>query len=434
MQTPDLHHLQFVLLFLMVLVAALAALARRFGTPYPIVLVIGGLGLSLLPNLPQVSLNPDVIFLVLLPPLLFTAAFHTSWRDFRLNLPAILLLAFGLVGFTAGALAYTAGWLLPGFDHRVGFVLGALVASTDAIAASAIARRVGLPKRIVDLLEGESLVNDASSLVALEFSVAMLVNDQIPTVGAGALRLIYVVLVGVLIGLLAGQVIRWSQSLLSDAPIEVTLVLIAPYLSYIAAESVHASGVLATVACGLYLGHHRSTSLSARARVETAAVLNTLDFALNGLVFILIGLQLPHILAGIRDLHLQALLFDAAILSAALIGLRMIWVFAESWISHSIRRLIKRPEPRVPARELVIVGWTGMRGVIALAAAMSLPETLDNGAGFPQRDVLIFLTFFVILVTLVVQGLSLPFMIRKLGLTASAAANTAEESPGSECQ
>ena len=333
MQSPDLHHLELVALFLMALVVTLAALARRFRTPYPIILVMGGLAISLLPNLPRISLNPDVIFLVFLPPLLFTAAFHASWRDFRSNLAGILLLAFGLVGFTAVALAYASSWLLPGFGRRLGFVLGALVASTDAIAASAIAKRMGLPKRIIDLLEGESLVNDATSLVALEFSVAMLVSNQVPTISAGMLRLVYLAGVGVLVGLLAGRLIRWCQSRLNDAPIEITLALMAPYLSYIAAESLHASGVLATVTCGLYLGHNRSRSLSMKARLESAAVLNTLDFVLNGLVFILIGLQLPQILAGIRNLPFSSLILDGTLLTAALVALRMTWVFAESGIS-----------------------------------------------------------------------------------------------------
>jgi monovalent cation/hydrogen antiporter len=426
METSDVHHLEFILLFLMALVAALAALARRFHTPYPIVLVIGGLAVSLLPNVPRVPLNPDVVFLVLLPPLLFTAAYHTSWSDFRLNITGILLLAFGLVGFTAVALAYISGWILPGFNHRTGFVLGALLASTDAIAASAIARRVGLPKRIIDLLEGESLVNDATSLVALEFSVAMLVSNRVPTIGVGVLRLLQVAVVGVLIGLLAGRLIRWGQTRLTDAPIEVTLTLVAPYLAYITAEWAHASGVLATVACGLYLGHKRSQSLSIRARLESAAVWNTLDFVLNGLVFILIGLQLPHILAGIRDIRVRDLLLDGILVAVVLIALRMIWVCAESWISHAIRKFIKHPRPRVPAKEMFIVGWTGMRGVIALAAAISLPELLDDGSPFPRRNVLIFLTFCVILITLVAQGLSLPLLIRKLGMAAASAPNCEE--------
>jgi CPA1 family monovalent cation:H+ antiporter len=419
-QAADIHHIELILLFLMGLVAALAALARRFHAPYPIVLVIGGLAVSLFPNVPKISLSPDVVFLVFLPPLLFFAAFQTSWRDFRLNLVGILLLAFGLVGFTAVALTYMSGWLLPGFDHRVGFVLGALVASTDAIAASSVAKRVGLPQRIIDVLEGESLVNDATSLVALEFAVALMVNNQVPTIGAGIVRLIFLSVVGVLVGLLAGRCIRWAQTRLTDAPIEVTLTILAPYLSYLAAESVNASGVLATVACGLYLGHKRSLLLSTRARLESAAVWNTLDFVLNGLVFILIGLQLPHILAGAHNRPRTQLIFAGLLLTGMLIAIRMVWVFAESWIWRAVRRVLRKPVPRPAAKEVFIIGWTGMRGVIALAAAISLPELLEDGRAFPQRDTLISLTFCVILVTLVGQGLSLPWLIRRLGLAAGA--------------
>src|SRR3984885_5401766 len=422
----DIHHVEFILLFLMGLVAALAALARRFHTPYLIVLVVGGLLVSLLPNALPVSLNPDVVFLVLLPPLLFTTAYHTSWRDFRLNLVSILLLAFGLVGFTVVALATMSGWLLRGFDHRTGFVLGALLASTDAIAASAIAQRIGLPQRIIDVLEGESLVNDATSLVALEFAVALMVSNQVPTIEAGILHLTYLSTAGVLIGLLTGRVVQWGQARLSDAPIEVTITLAAPYLSYIAAESAHASGVLATVACGLYLGYKRSQTLSMRARLQSSAIWSTLDFILNGLVFILIGLQLPHILSRIKYLRLSTLLLDAALLVAVLIALRLIWVFAESWISRAIGKLLKRPQLPVPSRESFIVGWTGMRGGISLAAAISLPELLDDGRAFPERNVLIFLKFSVILFTLVAQGLSLPFLIRKLGLATKVGANGEE--------
>jgi CPA1 family monovalent cation:H+ antiporter len=426
MPPSDLHHLEFVLLFLMGLVAALAATARRFQTPYPIVLVIGGLLVSLIPNVPQISLNPDVVFLTLLPPLLFFAAYHTSWQRFRTNLTGILLLAFGLVGFTVAALALVSGWLLPGFDHRTGFVLGAIVASTDAIAASAIAKRLGLPQRIVDLLEGESLVNDATSLLALEFAISMMVSNQVPSIAAAALRLIYLSAVGIIIGLLAARLIRWGQAQLTDPPIEILLTLVAPFLADLAAESVQASGVLATVACGLYLGHKRSQSLSMPARLESEAIWSTLDFILNGLVFILIGLQLPHILAGIGDMRLSSLLIDGALLVLVLTALRMFWVFAESWISHGIRRIFKRPDARPQTKEMFIVGWTGMRGLITLAAAISLPEVLDNGQPFPQRDVLIFLTFCVILLTLVGQGLSLPFLIRKLGLAGVAGANVEE--------
>jgi len=426
MQTADIHHWELILLFLMILVASVTALARRFQIPYPIMLVIGGLVVSLIPNMPEVTLNPDIVFLIFLPPLLFSAAYHTSWRDFRSNIVGISLLAFGLVGFTVAAFALISGWLLSGFDHRTAFVLGALVASTDAVAASAIARRVGLPQRITDLLEGESLLNDATSLVALEFAVAMLVSNQAPSIGAGALRLLFLAVAGVAIGLLIGRLIRWGQERLTDAPIEIILMLVAPYLSDLAAESVHASGVLATVACGLYLGHKRSQTLSMHARLESAAIWRTMDFVLNGLVFILLGLQLPHILAGIRGLSLPSLLRDGALLATVLIALRMAWVYAESWIAYVIRRLVKRPAARAPAKETFIVGWTGMRGVIVLAAAMSLPELLDDGSAFPQRDVLIFLAFCVILATLVAQGLSLPLLIRKLGLAGAPSPNCEE--------
>lgn len=416
MQAADIHHLELILLFIVMLMVALAVLARRFQTPYPIVLVLGGLGVSLLPNMPRVNLNPDVVFLVLLPPLLFAAAFHTSWRSFRAGLGKIALMAFGLAGFSVAAVAYATGFLLPGFDLRVGFVLGALVASTDAVAATAIAKRMHLPQRITDILEGESLLNDATSLLALEFSVAILVHNAVPTLGEGALRLIYLVIVGVLAGLVAGWLIRRCQIHIADAPLEITLTLIAPYVAYLAAESAHASGVLATVACGLYLGDKQSESLSARARVEAAAVWSTLDFILNGIVFTLIGLQLPYVLEGIRKTRRAELLLDAGLLVVVLIALRLAWVFATSWTVFGLRKLIGRPAQRPRRSEALIIGWTGMRGVITLAAAMSIPETIDNGAAFPQRDTLIFLSFCVILTTLVAQGLSLPLLIQRLGL------------------
>lgn len=419
MQAADFHHLELTLLFVMVLVVALAALARRFRIPYPIVLVLGGLAVSLVPNVPRVELNPDIVFLGLLPPLLFAAAFHTSWPSFRSNLAQSSMLAFGLVGFSVAAVAYLSGLLLPGFDRRMGFILGALVASTDAIAATAIGRRMHLPRRITDVLEGESLLNDATALVALEFSVGLLVSNSVPNFGDGALRLGYLVSAGVAIGLVAGCLIRWGQQKLTDPPLEITLSLLAPYVAYLAAETAHASGVLATVVCGLYLGEKQSVSLSTRARMESSAVWSTLDFVLNGIVFALIGLQLPVVLEGIRDIRPAELLTDAAFLVVVLIVLRLAWVYAASWIGFVIRKVRRRPAEYPRTRESFFVGWIGMRGVIALAAAMSLPDSLDSGAQFPHRDLLIFLTFAVILVTLVGQGVSLPWMIRKLGMSRS---------------
>jgi Na+/H+ antiporter len=315
--------------------------------------------------------------------------------------------------------AVASEYLLPGFDWRLGLVLGAVICSTDAIAATSIAARVGLPRAIVDVLEGESLVNDATALLALEFAAGLVVSGQRPSVGEGALRLLLLVGGGLVVGLAAAWVIQRLQVRLTDPPIEILLSLMAPYLSYLAAESMRASGPLATVVCGLYLGRKRSEVFTTEARLENEAVWNTLDFLLNGVVFILIGLQLPFILDGIRTVRHTTLLFDAAILSVVVIALRLLWMFPGVRIAYMIRtRLLGQRYPRPSNRTVFVLGWTGMRGVLALAAAFSLPRELEDGSPFPQRDVIIFLTFAVILVTLVLQGLTLPTLIRRLGLCA----------------
>jgi monovalent cation/hydrogen antiporter len=417
MHAGGIHHAELILLFLLFTVGGLTTLSRRFQTPYPIVLVVGGLLLSFVPNLPQISLNPDIVFLVLLPPLLFAAAFNTSWHDFHFHLVSVLLLAFGLVGFTVLGVAVASEYLLPGFDWRLGLALGAVVCSTDAIAATSIAARVGLPRNIVDILEGESLVNDASSLLALEFAASLVVSGQRPGFSDGLERLLTLVGGALVVGFVAAWLIHRLQLRIADPPIEITLSLMAPYVSYLLAESIHVSGPLATVVCGLYLGNKSSEVFTTQARLENAAVWNTLDFLLNGVVFILIGLQLPFILRGIRGISHRDLLFDAGILTAAVIALRILWMYPGAWLAYFIRtRLLKQNYGPPKARGIFVLGWTGMRGVLALAAAISLPRTLDNGSPFPQRDVIIFLTFSVILVTLVVQGLTLPSLIRKLGL------------------
>ena len=406
------------MLLLFFLVAGLTALSRRFKTPYPIVLVIGGLLLSFIPNLPRISLNPAIVFLVLLPPLLFAAAYNTSWHDFRFHLVSVLLLAFGLVGFTVLGVPLASHYLLPGFDWRLGLALGAVVCSTDAIAATAIAARVGLPRAIVDVLEGESLVNDASSLLALEFAASLVVSGQRPGVSEGLVRLLVLVGGGLATGLASAWALDHVQRRVVDAPIEITLSLMAPYVSYLLAEAVHASGPLATVVCGLYLGRRASRAFTTEGRLENAAVWNTIDFLLNGMVFILIGLQLPFILSGIRSVSHGQLLRDAAILSLVVIALRILWMYPGAWLAWYIRaRLLKQQFAMPRAGAVFLVGWTGMRGVLALAAAISLPRVVEDGSPFPQRDVIIFLTFAVILVTLVLQGLTLPALIRWLHLS-----------------
>src|SRR5262249_25056115 len=265
---------------------------KKLKIPYPIVLVIGGLLLSFVPGMPKVTLSPNIVFFVVLPPLLFNAAWLTSWREFSYNLVSIFFLAFGLVTFTIVGVTLAGQWFLPGFDWRVGLLLGAVVAPTDAIAATSIAKRLGLPRRTVDILEGESLLNDASALLALEFGIGLLVARHVPTFGEGILRLVYLTAAGLAIGLVIGEIVHQIEDRIDDAPIEIALSILTPYVAYLAADFVRASGVLAVVACGLYLSRKSSHFFSATVRLQAWAVWDSLTFILNGLVFVLIGLQL----------------------------------------------------------------------------------------------------------------------------------------------
>jgi CPA1 family monovalent cation:H+ antiporter len=423
MQDSVIGSVEPLLLLLLLLVSALAILAKRLQIAYPIVMVIGGLFLSLLPHAPRVSLDPNIVFLVILPPLLFLAAFHTSWREFRRNILNILMLAFGLVSFTIFGSAAAVHWLVPGFDWRLGCVLGSVIAATDAIAATATAKRLGLPRRITDLLEAESLVNDGSGLVALRFTLAMVIAGTTPTFAQGAGTLFYLIFVAVLIGLAVGVASHTLLRRIIDAPVEITISLITPYVAYLAAESVHCSGVLATLACGIYIGRRSSGFFSLRARMEGSAVWNTLDFILNALIFLVLGLQLPTILSEIRGQSLTHLIAAGALFSGIVIVLRLLWVLPGAWVASHV--------PSNPfkfsAKSAFLVGWAGMRGVLALSAAFSLPEYLPNGSAFPQRSMIIYLTFCVIFTTLVLQGLSMPLLIRWLGLAGPSAKDDEEE-------
>jgi monovalent cation/hydrogen antiporter len=420
--------IELVFLLLLLFIVVFGVLARRLGTPYPIVMVIGGLLLGFVPGIPEITLNPDLVFLVVLPPLLYAAAWTTSWRDFRYNLISIFLLAFGLVAFTVAAVALIAARAFDGFDWRLGFVLGAVVAPTDAIAATAIARRVGLPGHIVDILEGESLINDATGLLALQFAIAIVVQNQVPAVSTGLLTLAWLTGGGIALGLLVGWVVAYIEQRINDGPIEITLSILVPYAVYLAADEVHASGVLAVVVCGLFLSRRSVTFFTPAVRIQIWSVWQSLNFVLNGLVFVLIGLQLPTIRASIRGYSLSKLLIDGAVFSAVLILLRLVWVFPGARLAWLLRTRVAGQDERPPTVPGVFVlGWTGMRGVVSLAAALSLPVLLADGTPFPQRNLIVFLTFCVIFVTLVLQGVTLPRVIRALGLAGAAGPNCEEQ-------
>jgi CPA1 family monovalent cation:H+ antiporter len=424
----EIGTVELILLLLLLFVAVFGLIARKLGTPYPIIMVIGGLLLSFIPGIPGIALNPDLIFLVVLPPLLYASAWTTSWRDFRYNLVSISLLAFGLVGFTVLGVALVAPNVFSGFDWRLGLALGAVVAPTDAIAATSIARRVGLPGRILDILEGESLINDATGLLALEFATAIVVHKRIPTVSSGVLALVWLTVGGVALGLIVGWIVDRIERRIDDGPIEITLSILVPYAVYLAADAVRASGVLAVVTCGLFLARRSAHFFSPSVRIQIWSVWQSLTFVLNGLVFVLIGLQLPTIRASIRGYSLSTLLLDGSIFSVLLILLRLTWVFPGAGIAYLLRTRLAHQNEKPPGiRPVFVIGWTGMRGVVSLAAALALPVTLADGGPFPQRNLIIFLTFCVIVVTLVLQGITLPSLIRVLGLAGAAGPNCEEQ-------
>jgi CPA1 family monovalent cation:H+ antiporter len=420
--------IEVVFLLLLLFVVVFGLLARKLGTPYPIVMVIGGLLLGFVPGLPKFTLNPDLVFLVVLPPLLYAAAWTTSWRDFQYNLVSILLLAIGLVGFTVAAVALIAPRVFHGFDWRLGLALGAIVAPTDAIAATSIARRVSLPARIIDLLEGESLINDATGLLALQFAIAILAENRAPTVPGAVLTFAWLTGGGIALGLLVGWMVDYIERRIEDGPIETALSILVPYAVYLAADAVHASGVLAVVVCGLFLSRRSAGFFSPAVRIQIWSVWESLTFVLNGLVFVLIGLQLPGIRDSIRGSSLSSLVVDGLVFSALLIVLRLVWVYPGAAIAWLVRtRFLHQNELFPHKRNIFVLGWTGMRGVVSLAAALALPQMLADGSPFPQRNMIVFLTFCVIFVTLVLQGVTLPPLIRALGLAGAAGPSCEEQ-------
>jgi CPA1 family monovalent cation:H+ antiporter len=397
-------------------VAALAWLARRLHIAYPILFVLGGLSLALIPGVPQVTLNPDLVFLFFLPPLLFPAALFTPWRDFRDNLRPISLLAIGLVLGTTVAIALLAHYFM-NLPLPAGFVLGAIVSPPDAIAATAIAQRLRVPRRIVTVLEGESLVNDATALVAYRFAIMAVVTGSF-SLGHATLKFFIVALGGIALGLVVGWIVAQFHKRVYDAPIEITVSLLTPFAAYLPAERLGISGVLAVVTAGLYLGWLLPEITDYQTRLNLQPVWDTVEFILNGLVFILIGLQLPTVLHAVASNHLSKtqLVIYALLISLAVIVVRVVWVFPATYLPRFLSKSLRARDPYPSWKHVTIVAWTGMRGVVSLAAALALPLQRADGSPFPGRELILFLSFVIILATLVVQGLSLPPLIRWLGV------------------
>src|SRR6266567_4513636 len=390
---------------LLLAVAVLALVARRLTIPYPILFVVGGLVLGLVPKLPKVRLDPELVFLFVLPPLLFPAALFTSWRDFRANLRPISLLAIGLVLFTTVAVACLAHYFMD-LPLAAGFVLGAIISPPDAIAATAIAERLKVPRRIVTILEGESLVNDATALVAYRFAVVAVVSGSFSLAHASG-QFFIVGTGGILLGIAVGWVAEQFHKRVYDAPIEITVSLLTPFAAYLLAERLEVSGVLAVVTAGLYLGWRIPEITNFQTRLQARPVWDMVEFLLNGFVFILIGLQLPEVLRALSGnaISIPRLVWDAMLISLAVILIRILWVFPATYLPRLFFKKLCRHDPYPKWQHVTIVAWTGTRGVVSLAAALALPDTIRDGSPFSGRDLILLLTFIVILATLVLQGL-----------------------------
>jgi monovalent cation/hydrogen antiporter len=409
----SLHDQELWQLFgLLTAVGAFLFLTTRTRTPYPILLVLGGLGLSVVPGLPDFELPPELVLIGFLPPLLYSAAFFTSLRDFRANTAPIGLLSIGLVAATTLVVGVVAHSVIDGLPWSAAFVLGAVVSPTDPIAATSIARRLGAPRRVVTIIEGESLVNDATGLVLYRVAVAAVLTGSFSLWEAGG-RLVLNAFAGIVIGLGMGWVVRQVRRRMTDAPSELAISLLTGYLAYLPAEALGVSAVLAAVTVGIYMGWYTPELTDAETRLQGLAFWSILVFVMNAALFTLIGLQLPNVLDGLDAWSTAELIGAASAVCAAVVLTRFAWVIPFVYVLRKVR-VLRGGLPPAKWRNATIVGWAGMRGVVSLAAALAIPLETDAGDPFPARSLLIFLAFCVILFTLLVQGLSLPFVIRAL--------------------
>jgi Na+/H+ antiporter len=403
---------------LLFVVSMLAMLSSRLRISYPILLVLAGLGISVIPGIPQIRLEPDVVFVIFLPPLLYSSAWNTSWHEFWGMRRPIGMLAFGLVLLTAVAVAYVSNWLIPDFPLALGFLLGGIVSPPDAIAASSVLENLKISKRVTTILEGESLVNDASSLIVYRFALSALFTGQFVFWRAG-MDFLIVIFLGIAIGLVIAHIVYAIHRWLPTTPtIDTGITFISPYLMYITAEHFHSSGVLAVVAGGLFLSYRSQDIFDYGSRLTATSVWNVLVFLLNGVVFILIGLQLPTIIRGLGGYSLRAAIGYGVIISAVAIAVRLLWVYPGAYLPRLINKRVRLREPKPSPRQVFVVGWSGMRGVVSLAAALAIPIALPGGEGVPHRNLILCITFIVILITLVFQGLTLPWIIRWLKIEA----------------
>jgi Na+/H+ antiporter len=402
-------------LFMLAVLVTVAIAAKRLNIAPSILLVVAGVGMALIPGLPKVALAPEVVLLVILPPLIYSAGVAMSWRDFRFNLRPIALLAFGCVVFTTCAVAAAAHYLL-GFEWAVGFLLGAIVAPPDVVAPLAIARRLGLPRRILVVLEGEGLANDATALILYRFAVAAVSTGtfSLPqAVGNFTFIVVGEIIYGIAMGWLSLRLRQWAR----EPRVEITLSLMTPYLAFWVPAHWGGSGVLATVACGLYVSWNGPRLIAFATRLQGIFFWDLIVYLIEGMVFLVTGVQARTLIDNGRPFSIQELLTATALTTLIVTAARFIWVFPVTYIPRWVSPRLRKRDPSPPWQGPFLLSFTGVRGVVSLAAALAIPYFLDSGAAFPHRELILFVTFGVIIVTIVGQGLMLPAVVRWLGLT-----------------
>jgi len=402
-----------LILICLVVVALLAIVARRTRIPHPILLTIGGVILALIPGLPEIHLEPELVFNLFLPPLLYPAAVYTSWRDFRTNLRPILLMATVLVLITMAATASLFP-ALTGLPLAVGFVFGALISPPDAVAALSFTQNLRVPRKIIVILEGESLVNDATSFISFRFAVAAVMTGSF-SLGHASLRFLFVAVGGVCVGLAVGWLATQVQKRLDDPPVQTMFSLLTPYIAYFSGEKLHVSGILAVVIAGMYYGWRVPRILSGRMRLQAVPVWEMVLFILNGILFMLIGLQLPQVIRALPPGSAFQVATLAVLVLLVIVLVRFGWIFAATYLPRFFSRTLRRKN-RIPWQQTALMAWTGMRGADSLAGALAIPFLLPNGEPFPGRNLILLVTFCVIFATLVLQGLTLAPLVRWLGI------------------
>ncbi len=406
-----------VVIILMALMIGLSAIADHIRLPYPVLLIVAGITIGFIPAMPVIDLNPEIVFLIFLPPLLYDAAFHISFPTFKENIQTISTLAIGLVFITASGIALVAHYLIPGMTWPLSFVLGAILSATDAVAAMSITKGLGISHKTNTILEGESLINDASALVVYRFSIAAVTGTAF-VVWKASLEFLLLMGGGLVVGIIIGKVMGLVlQHLKDNSTVTVSLLLLMPFVTYLIAEHFHVSGVIAVVTLGLLISRLSSKVFPQSLKQQSRSIWEIITFLLNGLIFILIGLQFPYVIKNMEKDQVLVYVYYSFIITVVAFLLRLARVFGQK---INLQKAFQQKKRRITEHALLdfksslIISWSGMRGIVSLAIAISLPVTLSDGTVFPQRNAILFISVVVVLITLIGQGITLPWLVRKL--------------------